>query len=275
MNTHLWDRIRDWVILVVLVGLSFSVLVSRNDRLVLGLRAISLQVAGSVEQRLSWIGDYIAALDENDRLRSQNVQLSSQVARSREAVLENVRLKRLLSLRDSLQYETLAAKIISKDVSKQQNLLTLDVGSADGVEEGMAVIDEDGVLGRIVLVSRRYSRAMSILHTDFRVPARVLPSRAEGILRWDGTDARYLTLEHVLKTEPVSKGQQIVTSASSGSFQPGYPVGTVDSVGRLPGRNEYYLRVLPATDALAADYVFIVTTLPDDEQQDLEAVPLQ
>ena len=275
MNTHLWDRIRDWVILFGLVFVAVSTLVSRNDPMVVGLRAVSLQVAGNIERRLSWVGDYISALDENDRLRLQNVQLSSQVARSREAVLENRRLRNLLNLTDSLDYPTLPTKIISKDINRQQNLMTLDAGRRDGVRVGMAVIDEDGILGRIDLVSEDYSRAMSILHTDFRVPARVEPGRAEGIVRWDGTDARYISLEHVLKTDPVAKGQFVVTSASSGSFQPGYPVGIVDSVARLPGRNEYLIRLLPAANYLAADYVFIVLQLPSPEQVELEATPVQ
>jgi rod shape-determining protein MreC len=263
------------VILTGLVFLSVSTLVSRNDTMVVGLRSISLQVAGNMERRLSWIGDYISALEENSQLRSQNVQLSSQVARSREAVLENLQLRELLALEDSLDYPTLATKIISKDVNRQQNLITLDAGSRDGVAVGMAVIDEDGILGRIVLVSEDYSRAMSILHTDFRVPARVEPGRAEGIVKWDGTDARYITLEHVLKTDPVEKGQLVVTSASSGSFQPGYPVGIVDSVARLPGRNEYSIRLSPSANYFAADYVFVVLQLPSNEQRNLESTPVQ
>ncbi len=275
MNTHLWERIRDWVVLLALVVLSLSTMISRNDQLVVGLRAISLQVAGSVESRLAWIGDYISALDENDRLRAQNVQLSSQVARSREALLDNARFRDLLALADSLEYPTLAAKVISKDVGTQQNMMTLDVGSSDGIRVGMAVIDENGILGRVVLVSNSYSRVMSILHTDFRVPARVDPGRAEGIVRWEGTDARYLTLEHVLKTEPVENGELVVTSASSGSFQPGYPVGIVDSVARLPGRNVYSIRVQPTANYASSDYVFVVLSLPPDGQLEIESMPIQ
>jgi len=275
VNVHLWDRVRDWVVLFALVFISGMALVSRNEPVVIGLRAMSLQVAGSVERRLSWIGDYLSALEENDRLRTQNVQLSSQVARAREALAENSHLKTLLALHDSLDYPTIAAKIISKDINRQQNLLTLDVGTNDGVQPGMSVVDEDGIIGRVVLVSDDFSRVMPFLHTEFRIPARVEPGRSEGIVRWDGTNVRYLTLEHVIKTEPVEKGQRVVASASSGSFQPGYPVGTIDSVGLLTGRNEYLIRVTPAADYFAADYVFVVTQLPAQEQLELESSPVQ
>ena len=275
MNTQLWYRIRDWVLLFTLLLASTVTLVSRNEPVVLGLRSVSLQVAGGVERRLAWVGDYVSALEENNRLRSQNVQLSSEVARTREALQENNRLKTLLALADSLEYPTVPAKIISRDINRQQNFITLNVGRSDGVDVGMGVVDQDGIIGRVVLASQDFARVMPFLHTDFRVAARIVPGRSEGIVRWTGTDARFLSLEHVLKTEPVAAGQLVVTSASSGTFQPGYPVGVIDSVGALPGRNEYFIRITPAATYASADYVFVVQSLPSSEQLELESTPVQ
>ncbi|MDX1740135.1 MAG: hypothetical protein R3178_02540 [Rhodothermales bacterium] len=98
----LWDRIGDWVILFLLIVVAGMFLLWRNEPAVRGLRARSLEAAATIENQLAWIGDYLTALEENNRLRADNIRLSSQLARSREAAIENDRLRRLLGLRDTV-----------------------------------------------------------------------------------------------------------------------------------------------------------------------------
>jgi rod shape-determining protein MreC len=208
-------------------------------------------------------------------LRSENILLSSQVARSREAVIENARLKSLLALQDSLRVRTKAARIISKEIDRQQNLLTLDVGSDDGVEIGMAVIDQNGVLGRTVLVSNTYSRVMPYLNTEFRLSAKVQPNQAAGIIRWDGRNAEFLNLDQVIKTEPVKPGQEVVTSGYSGIFPSGYPIGVVTSVEVRTGRNDLNIQVRPYARYATAEHAFVILAKPDPERIELESISIE
>lgn len=275
MNLGLWDRIRDWVLLACLIFVSAVVLTSRNEPVVLGLRSIALQAAGSIEAKFAWIGNYLSALEENDRLRSENVALSSQVARSREAVLENATLRNLLEIRDSLQVKTKAARIISKDIDRQQNLMTLDIGSNDGVDAGMAVIDQNGVLGRTVLVSDNYTRVMPYMNTEFRLSAKVQPTQSAGIIRWDGRNPDYLNLDQVIKTEPVEVGQVVVTSGYSGIFPSGYPIGVVTSVEIRTGRNDLNILVTPYSRYVTAEHAFVILSKPDPERIELERFPIE
>ncbi len=271
MNLGLWDRVRDWVLLAALVAFSSIIITSRNEPVVRGLRSIALQAAGSIEGKLAWVGNYVSALDENDRLRSENILLSSQVARSREAVIENNRLKFLLTLRDSLKTRTVAARIISKEIDRQQNLLTLDVGSNDSVEIGMAVIDQNGVIGRTVLVSPSYTRVMPYLNTEFRLSAKVQPNQAAGIIRWNGRDREFLSLDQVIKTEAVEPGQEVVTSGYSGIFPSGYPIGVVTSVQLRTGRNDLQILVRPYARYATAEHAFVILAKPDAERIELES----
>lgn len=266
----LWDRIGDWVILFLLLIIAGLFLQWRNEPAVRGLRARSLEAAAGIENRLAWVGDYLTALEENSRLRSDNIRLSSQLARSREAEIENDRLRRLLALRDTIAAETLAAEIISKDLTRQRNLLTINVGRNDGVEQDMAVVDERGVIGKVVLASSRFARVMPYLNTEMRIPAKVQPSESPGIVRWDGDRRDRLIMEHVVKTEPVKKGQLVVASGYSQVFPRGYPVGRIDSVLVRPGRIELILYVTPLSDVEHAEHVFVLLSRQDPERIDLE-----
>lgn len=271
MTFRLWDRIRDWVVLGVLLIVSLATMLTANQPLLGGLRATALESTAWLEARFAWIGGYFRALAENEVLREENITLSSQVARSREALLENQRLRNLIGFRDTTDYEVLAAQIIKKDFTGQWNYLTLDVGSEDSVGLDMAVIDERGILGKVVLVSKRYSKVMPYVNTDFRIPAKVQPLQAFGIVRWEGTRIDRLRLDHIVKTEPVEPDQLVVTAGYSGVFPPGLPIGTVDSVSARTGRNELAVFVRPAAPISTVEHAFVVLQQPDPERLALEA----
>jgi len=270
MPFRLWDRIRDWVILSVLLVSSVAMMLTQNHPLLRGLRGVSLESTSWVEARFAWIGQFIRAIDENEVLRRDNIELSSQLARLREARLENEKLQRLLALQDTTTYAMVAARIIGKDIFGQENFLTLDVGRADSVDVGMAVIDEKGILGTVVFVSAHYSRVMPYLNTEFRLSAKIQPLQAVGIVSWPGNRPDVLLLEHVVKTEPVKPGQLVVTSAFSEVFPPGYTVGHIDSVANRPGENLLEIHVQPASPLNTAEHAFVILQKADPERARLE-----
>ncbi len=267
--TQFWDRVRDWALLFALLVICILVIVNINEPMLRTLRAGSLEVTARVERYFAWAGQYVRALDENDALRINNVQLSSQVARLREAESENARLRALLSLRDSLDAGLLATRIIAKDITKQENYLTLNAGARDGITEGMAVIDDQGILGKVILTSTNFSIVQSYLNTDFRVPVRIQPIEVDGIVNWDGAYSDRLVLDYVVKTEPVKKGQAVVTHASL-IFPSGLAVGTIDSVAQRAGENLYTLYLKPASPIAHADHAFVVMRPPNTEVDSLK-----
>ena len=275
MPFRFWDRIRDWVILSALLLSSVVMMLAQNDPMLRGMRGASLEITSWVEARFAWVGQFFRAIDENEVLRRDNIELSSQLARLREARLENERLVSALSFQQDSAYQKVAARIITKDIFGQDNFLTLDVGRADGVETGMAVVDEKGILGRVIFVSTHYSRVMPYLNTEFHVPAKIQPLQAAGIISWPGSRSDVLLLEHVVKTEPVEVGQQVVTSRASSVFPPGYPVGVIDSVANRPGENLLEIHVRPASPLNTAQHAFVILQQVDPERTRLEAQQLR
>jgi rod shape-determining protein MreC len=185
--------------------------------------------------------------------------------------MENRELRRLLQLRDSSAARLVAARIVTKDIFQQENFLTLDVGRADGIEKGMPVVHQSGIVGTVMLTSEEYSRVMPFLNTDFRVPGTIIPLQTEGIVRWNGERHDRLLLEHVVKTEPVEAGQSVVTSGHSDVFPPGRDIGTVDSVQVRPGRSELLIYLRPAVSLHEIDHAFVILRTPDPDRQQLES----
>jgi rod shape-determining protein MreC len=265
------SQLLDWVLLIGLLVVSVVAMVTQNQALSRALRAETLELTAEVESSFAWMGRYLRVLRENDELRRRNIELSSRVARTRSVRMENQELRRLLGLQDSSAARLVAARIVTKDIFRQENLLTLDVGRRDGVEKGMPVVHQRGIVGTVMLVSEDYARVMPFLNTDFRVPATLLPLRTEGIVRWEGERHDRLLLEHVVKTEPVEAGQTVVTSGHSAVFPPGRRIGTVDSVQVRPGRSELLIYLRPAVPLHEIDHAFVLLRTPDPDRQRLES----
>ncbi len=266
--------ILDWVLVVGLLLVSVFTMVTQNRALSRALQARTLEVTAQVESSFAWMGQYLRVLEENEELRRRNIELSSKVARTRSARMRNQELSRLLNLKDTSAAPLLASRIVTKDFYQQENYLTIDVGRSDGVAEGMPVLHESGIVGKVMLVSDHYARVMPYLNTDFRVPGAILPFEAEGIVRWPGERHDRLLLEHIVKTEPVEPGQQVVTSGHSGAFPPGRSIGTVDSVEVRRGRSELLIYVQPAVSLDEIDHAFVMLHQPDSSRQELEARPI-
>ncbi len=273
--TRIWDRIKDWVMLFGFLTAAVAMILFQNQALVRGLRGAALEGTAWMEARFAWAGGYFRALEENELLREENILLSSEVARSREALIENERLHRMIGFRDTTQLRLKAARIVSKDITGEQQYITLDVGSADSVAAGMAVVDERGIIGRVVLTSEHFARVMTYMNTEFRAPAKIQPLQASGIVRREGDRTDRLLLEHIVKTEPVQKGQLVVTSGFSGTFPPGYPIGVVDSIATATGRNALSIYLLPAAPISNAEHAFVLLLQPDPERLALEEAPVE
>lgn len=268
------SQILDWVLLIGLLFFSTFAMLTQNHDLSRALQAQVLELTAEVESSFAWMGRYFRVLQENQELRRRNIELSSRVARTRSVRMQNRELKRLLNLRDSSESRLRAARIVTKDIFQQENFLTLDVGSRDGVQKGMAVVHESGIVGTVMLVSEDYSRVMPFLNTDFRVPGSILPLRTEGIIRWDGERQDRLLLEHVVKTEPVNPGQKVVTSGHSDIFPPGRAIGTVDSVEVRAGRSELLIYLRPAVSLHEISHAFVILHPRDPERQQIESRPI-
>jgi rod shape-determining protein MreC len=275
MFGRLWERVRDYALLAVLLIVSLVVLLAQNEPLFRSARALSLEATAPVEGLFSSTDRYTEALGENDALREENIELAAEVARLREARNENERLRKLIAFRDSVSFEMVPARVVGKDITKQENLLTINAGREDSVRAGMAVIDERGIVGKVVLASENYSLVMPHQNTNFTVPAQIDLLNRDGVVRWDGTTYDRLLMEYVIKTEPVVRGQLVVTSGFSGTFPPGLPVGKVDSVFAARGRNDLVIYLEPSAPVSSVDYVYVLLDQISAEREELEETPLR
>jgi len=131
-------------------------------------------------------------------------------------------------------YTFIPATIVKNSINKQHNYIILNVGSNNGVEEGMGVITSWGIVGIVEAVSPRISYVSSFLNTSQSVSAKIVSNNVFGPMVWTGVGNKAVVREIPIHTE-VYLGDTISTSGYSAIFPPDIPIGIVTSIDEING----------------------------------------
>jgi len=217
----------------------------------------------------SLVGDYLDLLNvrkENTHLRIELARVKSDQARLAELEVENRHLGELLELKDALGTNAVAANVIGSDATGLSRTLILASGTSDGLRTGMAVLANQGVVGKIIAISQHASRVLLIDDHNSALDGFDQRSRARGIVAGMVDDG--LILKYADRSQDIRSGDTIVTSGLDGIFPRGLLVGTVQSVHREGPGLFLAVRITPAVDFRELEQVLIVTQPPPhlDEQ---------
>jgi rod shape-determining protein MreC len=259
---------KEYFILAFFVVLSIALLTLNDTPQIRMIRSITVMSAGVLQDVFGAIPNYFDLRGENQVLRELNLSLADEVSRLREARLENLRLRQLLSLKERAQFAYVAANVIGKNLQLLRNTVTLDVGEADGVVAMMPVVTDNGLVGKVVATSGHYAVAQLLFNEDIRVSAKIERSRVDGIIRWEGGNRLLLT--NVAKTLDVQAGDVVITSEYSSMFPPGIRVGVVFSAHPLEGSLFQIVEVAPGVDFPHLEEAFVLMAVPDSARIALE-----
>ena len=185
-------------------------------------------------------------LEENERLRRENLVLQGRSQQMASLQGENVRLRKLLNSSALLRDDVLVAELVGVSPDPERLQLVLNKGERDGVFVGQPLIDADGLMGQIVEVSSGTSRALLITDVTHSVPVQVNRNGVRAIAEGTG-ELGSLEVRHVSSTTDIQKGDLLVTSGLGGRFPEGYPVAVITEVERDLG--EPFARVLAVPSA--------------------------
>jgi len=226
-----------------------------------------LEVIGPFQTAISHVSNYVsgfwdkylALLDvrrENEQLRQELLKYKVANIEYREALATNVRLQKLLELKESLPPPTLTAEIIGKDPSVWFRTLTINRGSSDGVQKGMPVVTVEGVVGQVLTSSPNYSKVLLATDPNSAIDVLTQKTRVQGIVKGLGREA--FALHYVLKSAGVEKDDYVLTSGLGGVFPKGLMVGKVSDIKKSRRGMFQDIEIEPAVDFSQLEYLIII-----------------
>jgi len=172
----------------------------------------------SVKQHITLYNDY-------GELKKENQLLKNSINKSDFLELENNQLRKLIDDQTSSPSNLVSSKVMLDKQSPYLNSFVLNSGSNQEIKNGLAVLDGENFVGRIVDVNFFSSRVLLISDLNSKIPVVIEPSGSQAILSGHGNDPP--TLEYLPENHSIEAGNKVYTSGKEGIFSAGLPIGEV------------------------------------------------
>lgn len=210
-----------------------------------------------------WFESRDSLRDEVDDLEAENAELRSQVRTSAFDRNHLAELEGLTAAAGTLDLALVPARVVGLGPSQSfSSTVTIDAGSDAGLVPDLTVLNDDGLVGRVLRVTRTTATVLLIIDADSTVGGRVGGSMEVGFLRGRGVigDDSRLDLELVDEHVVPAKHETVVTwgSEGGGPYVTGVPIGRVTKVFTSLRDQSQRAEIEPFVDFGALDVVGVV-----------------
>jgi len=217
---------------------------------------VNLPVAGT-----HWLSETLVTrkklLQENARLKEEQLMLNSRLQRFAVLEEENRRLRELLESSMQLSERVLVAELIEVDLEPFRQQIVINKGRNHGAYNGQPIVDAGGIMGQIIHVGPFSSTVLLITDPTHAIPVQVNRNGVRAIAVGTGRND-VLSLEHLPTNADVYEGDLVVSSGLGHRFPRGYPVGTVAEVDFVPGEPFARISVTPSANLGKSREVLLV-----------------
>ena len=184
---------------------------------------------------------------ENEDLR--NSELEEQLRELEIIKAQNASLQEYAVLKDKYStYESVAADIIDRDISNYSSQLIINVGKKQGVDAGMTVLAEEGLVGHVVSATDNSATVQVIVDASSSVSAMITTSSESIICKGSIDSTSELRATYIDTSSEILVGDTVVTSGIGGIYPKGITIGTVSNVVNTNNLTDRYAVVETAVD---------------------------
>lgn len=207
---------------------------------------------------------------DNQNLRSELDKYSGTDLQLIEIRQENERLRALLKFKEQVEHEVTPAQVIGRNPSTWFYNLTIDKGSKDGIKVDMPVVNNQGLVGKIIEVQPSFSKVQLLISPDSGISAIVQRTRDNGVLIGLSLPSGYAKITRLDQKADIKEGDVIISSPLTGIYPKGLPIGRVVEIYDDPVSLERSALVKPEVDFDRLEEVLIIIDLDFTEQESEE-----
>lgn len=204
--------------------------------------------------------DLVSLRSENEELREQIAALEAEIEETeflRERVLE---LEQILGVSPPEGIETVTAQVLGGEVTGFDYVRLIDKGRSAGVTADMPVIDEGGLIGRVISVTEDSARVRLIVDPTMSVAVRVERTRETGVVTGRGSGDMILEMFNTDAT--LNEGDRLVTA--DGRFPAGISVAVVSADAQAEVGFTLRTTATPTSEISSIDFVKVLVFTRDE-----------
>lgn len=257
-------KYKEFISFTALIIISFSLISMGDVSKIGGYRTFIIGSMGWMQENFSWLPNPAAIQSENKSLRMLNLQLSSEVTRMRQAVIENKRLRQQLDFIEKSTYRHISAEIAGKTSIQMRNFISLNKGLSQGIKRGMSVRTDAGLVGIVIGTTNNYSMVELITNRDMKIAGKIQRNNIDGIVVWDG--GYVFSFKNIPKSYDIQLKDTIVTSNYSNKYPPDIPIGFINKIEDDPSALFKRISITPFVNFSTLEQCFIIDYLPNEER---------
>lgn len=224
---------------------------------------VMYQPIGFVKEKIKENREKEKMYKEYKKLKEKAEKSDIYLATIRELQDEITGLKDQLKIDGVLsEYTYIHSNVINRNVGTWYNTLTIDKGKKKGIEEGMAVIVNKGLIGKVIKVSN-FTSTVKLLTTDelsnkISVKVNLENKNVYGLLASYDRKCNCYLIEGISDSDEIKVGSQVVSTGLSEYFPAGILIGEVKNVVM----DEYDLtKVVQVTPSVDFNDITLVSVL--------------
>lgn len=260
-----------WALFLLLEVIGLTLFFSRDGYQRTSLISSTNSVVGWIYEGKSKVTTFFNLAQANEELTSANVYLNLRVKQLQDELekLQDAETPRKDSLNPLAGYKVIPAKVVNNSVHLKDNLLTIDKGTADGVDKDMGVVSGNGVVGIVYMAGIHYSIVIPVLNSHSNISCMIERRRYFGYLHWTGGASNMAYVDDVPRHAHFKLYERMVTSGYSTVFPEGIPVGKIIHVYNSPDGVSYRIQVHLYTDFSTLRDVMVIDNEKVGEQLEL------
>jgi len=282
-----WGRIAfGALVLAAVLALLFFLLMREPGRISIAENAVGTvfsPVVSAVNYATQYLRDVVAGVrdyfkmaEDLEDARREITDLKLALVSLEQESIENDRLKSLLNAKESAaSQDPVYARVIAKNPGVWFDTFAINVGSASGIKENMAVVTGDGLVGRVQEVGANYAKVLSLIDSRSAVACLIERTRDNGVMRGSieiDSETPECNMYYIPKISDVAPGDVVLTSGTDTLFPKGIKVGTVTQVSRNQNSSERYIVVMPSVDFKHIEEVLVLRTV-ETAAEELKQLP--
>ena len=265
-------RAARWLLVLLLLGelLLLSRQASKRGREGPLLAGAAIGVLGPVARGITGVQHGIgtvgsrlrtrkSVMAENDKLREQVSALERQLLRLQSVEGAFLRLGDAVGYARRTRQPLQVADVVYADYASWLRSLLVYVADK-GARVDQPVVDEHGLVGRVIAVGGGYAKVQLVTDRTSAVGAMIERTSRQGVARGNGHSG--IALDYVPLQADVRPGDRVITAGIDGVYPRGIAIGVVREV--RPGTQLFHhVEVTPLVDFGALDHVYLLPALPD------------
>jgi rod shape-determining protein MreC len=280
-------KLTPWLMIALLLGnfvlMAYDAKTSSQERVLrVWTQALANFVQSPVTTVTSSVTGYFqsivnlrSAQSENDKLKQRVQQLEVEVQKNADLVHENERLRSMLNLKNESKYDPLTAQVIGRDPSQWFDSAIINRGSLDGVKLNMPIVNNGGLIGRVVAVSP-ITAQIWLITKDRSALGGVIgelgTSNALGVVTANGK-RETLEVNYIPGTIEVQPGEMVYTTGQDGIYPPGLKIGEVVEVKPGSATVPQQIFVKPSAQLYSMQEVAVLLYEPPQKPEFEKTVP--